>query len=249
MGRSLEGKVALVTGSSRGIGRASAVRLASEGATVVVNHVGDAEVAAQVVAQISEAGGSAFARETDVSDSAAVKEMFLWMESDVGPTDILVNNAGVASHIPFVKLDLEEWNRILSVNLTGVFNCCKGAVPQMVEHGAGKIINIASELGLVGAVDLVHYSASKGGVIAMSKALARELSPLGINVNVVAPGPTETELLTNYPEEYNDETLAQIPLGRWGQPEDIAATVAFLASEDASFYAGWVLSPNGGVVM
>jgi 3-oxoacyl-[acyl-carrier protein] reductase len=249
MGNSLEGKVALVTGSSRGIGRATASRLGTDGATVVVNHVGDSEVAKEVVGSISNLGGSAHAFEADVSDAAAVNELFERVESQFGPVEILVNNAGIASHIPFVKLELDEWNRILSVNLTGVFNCCKRALPKMIEKGSGKIINVASELGLVGAVDLVHYSASKGGVIAMSKALAREVSPLGINVNVVAPGPTETELLTKYPEEYNDETLAQIPLGRWGQPEDIAATIAFLASDDASFYAGWVLSPNGGIVM
>ena len=142
-----------------------------------------------------------------------------------------------------------EWDNMMAVNLKSVFNTCRAVVPQMIEAGRGKIVNVASELGLVGAVSMTHYSASKGGVIAFSKALALRPSPAGVHVNVVAPGPIETPLLTDYPEEYKDETLATIPLGRWGQPDDVAATVHFVASDDADFYAGWVFSPNGGVVM
>lgn len=238
-----------MTGSSRGIGSATAIRFASEGATVVINHFDDTEAAKQTAADIEEAGGAAMIVEADVSDPEQVAAMRAQVQELLRTPDVLVNNAGVASHIAFEDLDFDEWRRVLSVNLDGVFNCCRAFAPDMIKRGSGTIINIASELGLVGAVNLVHYSASKGGVISMTKALAKELAPRGIRVNIVAPGPIETEMLTPYPDEYNEETLAQIPAGRWGKPEDVAATVAFLASDDASFYAGWVLSPNGGVVM
>jgi 3-oxoacyl-[acyl-carrier protein] reductase len=242
-------KVVLITGASQGIGQATAERFAAESAVVAMNHFRQQEKAEAIAGQIRQHGGRAEIFEADVSDRQAVAKMVEDIEAKLGEIDILVNNAGIASHIPFLKLAAEEWDRVLAVNLGGTFNCCKAVAPSMARRRAGKIINVASELGLVGAPTLVHYSASKGGVIAMSKALARELAALGVNVNVVAPGPTETELLTAYPEEFNEQTLATIPLRRWGQPRDIAATIAFLASEDASFYAGWVLSPNGGVVM
>jgi 3-oxoacyl-[acyl-carrier protein] reductase len=138
---------------------------------------------------------------------------------------------------------------MIAINLKSVFTTCRVVVPSMIGAGYGKIINVASELGLIGAVAMTHYSAAKGGVIAFSKALARELSPQGVHVNVVAPGPIETPLLTDYPEEYNGQTLSLIPLGRWGRPDDVAATVHFVASDDADSYAGRVFSPNGGVVM
>jgi 3-oxoacyl-[acyl-carrier protein] reductase len=155
----------------------------------------------------------------------------------------------VTSHVSFVDLTEAEWSRVVTVNLTGTFLVCRAAIAEMVARGGGRIINIASELGLVGAARLAHYCASKGGVIALSKALAKEFAPQGIAVNVVAPGAVETDMLMAYPEEYNPETLATIPLGRWGKPEDVAATVAFVASSAASYYTGWIFSPNGGVVM
>jgi 3-oxoacyl-[acyl-carrier protein] reductase len=237
-----------VTGSSRGIGRAIAARFGAEGATVAVNHVGDDAQAASVVHEVESSGGVAAAFEADVSKAEDVERMVDAVETRFGPIDVLVCNAGVSSHVPFVDLSVDEWDRVIAVNLRGVFLCCRAVCPRMVERGAGRVVNVASELGLVGAERLVHYCASKGGVIAMSKALAREMAP-SVRVNVVAPGPIETELLTAYADEYNDETLAQIPLARWGRPEDVAGTVCFLASDDASYYAGWVLSPNGGVVM
>jgi 3-oxoacyl-[acyl-carrier protein] reductase len=238
----------LVTGSSRGIGRAVAERFGAAGANVAVNHVGDGEVAAEVVGAIESAGGRAAIFEADVSDPGAVDRMVAAVEEELGPIDVLVSNAGVSSHVPFVDLSVDEWDRVLAVNLRGVFLSCRAVCPRMLDRGSGRVVNVASELGLVGAETLVHYCASKGGVIAMSKALAREMAPR-VRVNVVAPGPIETELLTAYPDEYNDDTLEAIPLKRWGQPADVAATVCFLASDDASFYSGWVLSPNGGVVM
>jgi len=171
------------------------------------------------------------------------------MKDAFGSPDIVVNNAAVTSHIPFLDLSEAEWNRVISVNLTGTFLVCRASIREMLKRGGGRIINIASDLGMVGAPMVGHYSASKGGVIALSKALAREFAPRGISVNVVAPGPIETEMLTAYPEEYNAETLATIPLGRWGTPDDVASTVAFVASQAASYYTGWIFSPNGGVVM
>lgn len=161
---------------------------------------------------------------------------------------MLVNNAGVSTHIPFLELPVAEFDRLLAVNLRGTFLCCRAVCPNMVRRASGVVTNIASELALIGAPGLVHYSASKGGVVALSKALARELAP-AVRVNVVAPGPTETEMLMAHPDEYNDDKRREIPLQRWGRPEDIAGTIAFLASADATYYTGWVLSPNGGTVM
>ena len=238
----------LVTGASHGIGRGIAERLGGDGARVGVNHLGAAAEAAEVVAAIEAGGGTAIAVEADVSDPDQVTAMVAAAEDALGPLVALVNNAGVSSHVPFLELEVQEWDRVLATNLRGVFLCCRQVAGGMVERGSGLIINIASELAYVGAERLTHYCASKGGVISFSKALARELAP-DVRVNVVAPGPIETTMLTRFPDEYNDETLATIPLGRWGKPEDVAGTVAFLAGEDASYYTGWVLSPNGGVVM
>ena len=167
---------------------------------------------------------------------------------DLGPIDVLVNNAGVSSNARIADLAVEEFDRVLAVNLRGTFLCCRAVCPAMARRGSGTVVNVASELGLTGGIGFAHYCASKGGVIAMSKALARELAP-DVRVNVVAPGPTETEMLMSKAVEYNPEKLEAIPLRRWGRPDDIAATICFLASPDASYYTGWVLSPNGGTVM
>jgi 3-oxoacyl-[acyl-carrier protein] reductase len=193
--------------------------------------------------------GAVWHTTVDVSSTAAVAAALGAAVTALGPVEVLVNNAGIGNHRPFVEITEDEWDEMMAINLKSVFNTCRVVVPGMVAAGRGKIVNVASELGLIGAVSMTHYSASKGGVIAFSKALAREMSPVGVHVNVVAPGPIETPLLTDYPEEYNDQTLALIPLGRWGRPDDVAATVHFVASADADFYAGWVFSPNGGVVM
>jgi 3-oxoacyl-[acyl-carrier protein] reductase len=246
--RRFSGATVLVTGASRGIGRATAERFAAEGARVVVNHAGDRDEADRVVAGIEAAGGAAASVEADVSDPGAVAALVVAATQRYGPVDVLVNNAGISTHIPFMELSIEDFDRVLAVNLRGTFLCCRAICADMVARGAGSVVNVASELAFVGAPGLVHYCASKGGVLAMSKALARELAP-SVRVNVVAPGPTETDMLMGHADEYNDDKLRDIPLRRWGHPADMAATICFLASEDASFYTGWALSPNGGVVM
>lgn len=238
----LTGRTALVTGAGKGIGRAVADQLEVDGAFVCRFDLEfDTSTSTGKEPGVRVIG--------DVSQASSVNNCLALMKAECGLPDIVVNNAAVTSHVPFTELTEAEWSRILAVNLTGTFLVCRASVAEMLSRGSGKIINVASELGLVGAPMLAHYCASKGGVIAFSKALARELAPHGVSVNVVAPGAVETDMLTAYPEEYNAETLATIPLGRWGRPQDVAATVAFMASDAASYYTGWVFSPNGGVVM
>lgn len=241
-------RVVAVTGAAGGIGAAIARRFAAAGDALLLL---DRRPMPEGLATELEGIGSCRTsyRRVDISSTADVAQAFEEGTAQLGAVEVLVNNAGIGNHRRFVDMTEAEWDEMIAVNLKSVFNTCKVVVPPMIHAGRGKIINVASELGLVGAVSMTHYSASKGGVIAFSKALARELSPAGVHVNVVAPGPIETPLLTDYPEEYNDRTLAGIPLGRWGQPDDVAATVEFVASAAADYYAGWVFSPNGGVVM
>lgn len=232
-----------ITGAAGGIGAAVARRFAASGDRLLLL---DRRPLPDLVAELD---GLASYEAVDVASSADVARALELGAAALGPVEVLVNNAGIGSRRRFVDMTEAEWDEMIAINLKSVFNTCRVVAPAMIEAGHGKIINVASELGLIGAVSMTHYSASKGGVIAFSKALARELSPSGVHVNVVAPGPIETPLLTDYPEEYNDETLAGIPLGRWGRPDDVAATVEFVASQNADYYAGWVFSPNGGVVM
>jgi 3-oxoacyl-[acyl-carrier protein] reductase len=244
-------RVVVITGASGGIGAAIAKRFAASGDRLVLldRRPLPEDLAADLTAAGANLAGGVWPATVDVSSTAAVAEALGAAVSVLGPVEVLVNNAGIGNHRRFVEITEEEWDEMMAINLKSVFNTCRAVVPQMTAAGRGKIVNVASELGLIGAVSMTHYSASKGGVIAFSKALAREMSPVGVHVNVVAPGPIETPLLTDYPEEYNEQTLSLIPLGRWGRPDDVAATVHFVASDDADFYAGWVFSPNGGVVM
>ncbi|MBO0691699.1 MAG: SDR family NAD(P)-dependent oxidoreductase [Acidimicrobiaceae bacterium] len=237
-------RVVAITGAAGGIGAAIARRFAAAGDRLFLL---DRRPLPDDLA--AELDGIAAYRPVDISSTADVALVFEEATAELGPVEVLVNNAGIGNHRKFVDMTEVEWDEMIAVNLKSVFNTCRVVVPEMIRAGRGKIVNVASELGLIGAVSMTHYSASKGGVIAFSKALARELSRAGVHVNVVAPGPIETPLLTDYPEEYNDQTLAGIPLGRWGQPDDVAATVEFVASAAADYYVGWVFSPNGGVVM
>jgi 3-oxoacyl-[acyl-carrier protein] reductase len=202
-----------------------------------------------VVAAAKAAGAGALAVAADVADTAATAAAVERVVAAFGRIDILVTSAGIAHHRLIADMTEAEWDRVIAVNLKGTFNAVKAAVPHMIRQKSGRIVTVASELGLIGRATMVHYCASKGGVIALTKALAREMAPHGINVNSVAPGPTETDMLKANPEEYRDDVKTQIPLGRWGQPADIARTVLFLVSEGGAYFAGQVLSPNGGVVM
>ena len=245
---SLDDTVALVTGASRGIGRAIAERLAAEGAGVAMNdhapRAGDLDAA---VAAVSAHGGDVEVVDADVSNAVAVQEMVERVESRFGRIDILVNNAGIACPGAIHELTEDDWDRTLGINLKGQFLVTRAVVPGMRERGSGRIVNIASELGLVGEADLSPYCASKAGVIGLTKALARELAPVRVRVNCVAPGPTDTTILRD--SERTPEYLATIPLGRLGTPDEIAWAVWYLASPHAEWITGQVLSPNGGVVM
>lgn len=243
---SLAGQVALVTGAATGIGRATALRLAQAGAVVWVNHLGQADAADAVVHEITAAGGRAQAVEADVSDAAAVQRM----AEAVGPVNVLVNNAGVIQEKPFLDTTEADWDRMLAVDLKAVFLVCRAVIPGMLSKGQGVIVNIASDLGILGRERYASYCAAKAGVIGLTKSLAREFAPQQIRVNAVAPGPVATAMvsLEHMSAEWVEKELA-IPQHRLGAPEEIADTVLFLASDLSRFYTGQVLGPNGGSVM
>ena len=247
----VDGKVALVTGASRGIGRAIALTLAREGASVGINHLPDPEQIALADAAVREArdlGRRALALPADVSDRRAVDDMVAALLDAFGRIDILVTNAGITNRRPLLEVTEADWDRVIAVNLKGTFNAIHTVLPHMVQRRSGKIVTIASELAIIGRAGAAAYVASKAGVIGLTRSLAREVAPLGINVNAVAPGPIDTDMLRSNPD-VNDDYTARIPLRRLGHPRDVARTVLFLASEDSAYYTGQVLSPNGGVVM
>ena len=232
-------KIALVTGASRGIGKAAALALARDGWTVHVNYIKSREAAKAVAAQTGVMAICA-----DVSNAQAVCAMF----EKIGPVDLLVNNAGVAVYGLLTDLDPAVWQRLFDVNVTGMYNCCRCAIPPMVHEKAGHIINLASILGTNGASCEVAYSATKGAVVAFTKALAKELGPSGIRVNCVAPGVIDTDMVQVLGPEVLHDLAEQTPLGRLGTPQDIANAVAFLVSEKASFITGQVLGVDGGYI-
>jgi 3-oxoacyl-[acyl-carrier protein] reductase len=243
----LAGRTAFVTGGNTGIGAAIVRRLAAEGASVGLAYFEDPPGAEALAAELGAAGGRCAAVPCDVRDRGSVRAAVAAVTETLGTVDVLVNNAGVLRHTPFLEISPEEWRLIFETNVDGAFHCIQACLPAMLERGEGCIVNVASELALVGEPLLVHYSASKAALVGLTKALAREVGPLGVRVNAVAPGPTDTRILTE--EERSEAYAARLPLRRLGRPEEIAATVAFLCSEDASWYAGQVLSPNGGAVM
>ncbi len=243
---SLQGKTALVTGAATGIGRAIALMLAQAGARVVVNHLHQPEASRAVVHAIVDAGGDAFAIDADVARATEVQRLM----DDAGEVHILVNNAGIIQEKPFLDTTEDDWDRMLGVDLKAVFLTSRAVLPGMVARGSGVIVNLASDLGILGREMYAPYCAAKAGVIGLTRSLAREFAPHGIRVNAIAPGPVNTAMvsLENMSPEWMEKELA-IPQHRVAEPEEIAATALFLASDLSRFYCGQVLGPNGGSVM
>lgn len=245
----LKGRIAVVTGASRGIGKEIALELARCGATVVVNYAGNKEKAQTVVAEIKELGQEAIAVQCDVSNSDRVIEMFKNVIEQFGKIDILVNNAGVTSDNLLMRMKEDEWDRVIDTNLKGVFLCTKAVTRTMMKQRNGRIINVASVVGVIGNAGQANYVAAKAGVIGLTKTTARELAPRNITVNAVAPGFITTDMTEQLSQEMVSSLLGQIPLSRLGEPKDIAKVVAFLASDDSAYMTGQTLCIDGGMVM
>lgn len=238
-----------ITGAGRGIGLATAKRFAEAGDQLALGYLhSDGELDA-VIARARERGGDCFTFRVDVSRPTEAEAFIVEAEQRFGRIDVLVNNAGILISVPTPECSWEQWERTIAVNLSGTWACLRAVLPGMIERKSGRIINVSSELGLIGFPTYAAYSASKGGVIALTKAVAKEVAPLGILVNTVAPGPIETDMLISDTIEYSDETRQQIPLRRFGQPEEIAAVIAAIADEAGSYMVGQVISPNGGTAI
>ncbi len=249
MGKSLENKIALVTGASTGIGRKIAITLAEEGAYVVVNYIGPVELANEVIETITANGGQAEAYECWVNDFAAVETMIKTVIKKLGRIDILVNNAGITRDDLLMKMTEQQFDAVIDTNLKGSFNTMRHIARPMLKQRGGSIINISSVSGIIGNAGQMNYCASKAGIIGMTKSMARELASRGIRVNAVAPGFIETDMTKAMTDAAKESGVAQIPLGRMGQPEDIANAVAFLASDKASYITGHVICVDGGMAM
>jgi 3-oxoacyl-[acyl-carrier protein] reductase len=241
----LDGKTAIVTGAARGIGHGIAMAFAAEGAAVACADRNEAGVEA-VVDQIRDTGGRGLALGVDVTDFARVELMASSVVAEFGTIDILVNNAGIDTVATVVEMPLEQWQQMIDTNLTSIFYCCKAVLPTMIAQGTGRIINIGSQLGLEGTETMVHYCAAKAGVHGFTRALACEVAPHNINVNAIAPGPIETELLRSIPQDWLDAKKAEIPLKRFGTVEEITPTAVLLAGPGGSYYTGATLNCSGG---
>lgn len=251
--KGLKGRVAVVTGGASGIGRAIAKRLAEEGVSAGIIDI-DARGGEETVSKIQSAGGKAVFANADITDFDAVTAAVGKIEREAGPIDILVNNAGWDKMVPFLQTDFELWKKVLDINLYGPLHLHYAILPKMVERGHGKVVNIASDAGRVGSSGEAVYSAAKGGIIAFTKTMARELARANIQLNTVCPGPTDTPLFAQVAQGEAGAKIAEalkraIPMRRLGQPEDISGAVAFLASDDANYITGQTLSVSGGLTM
>ena len=245
----LEGKIALVTGASRGIGRQIAKTLAAKGATVIVNYNGSAAKAEEVVKEIQAAGGNGQAVQCNVSDFESCKEMLDAVVKEHGRLDILVNNAGITRDNLLMKMSEEDFDAVIQTNLKGVFNCTRHIARQMLKQKSGRIINISSVSGVLGNAGQANYCAAKAGVIGLTKSAAKELASRGITVNAVAPGFIKTEMTDVLKDDIKKAIMENIPMKAFGETEDIANAVAFLASEEARYITGQVISVDGGMAM
>ena len=248
MTEALADKVAIITGSSRGIGKAAAIALASEGAKVVVNYASSSGAAESVVKEIEEMGGEAIALKADVSKADQVDELIKTTMDKFGRIDVLVNNAGIARDTLLLRMKPEDWQAVIDLNLTGVFLCTRAVSKIMLKQRSGRIVNISSVSGLMGNPGQANYSAAKAGVIGFTKTVAKELAPRGVTANVVAPGFIATDMTEDL--KNTEEILKYIPLARYGQPEEVAGLIRFLAADPAAAYiTGQVMNVDGGMVM
>jgi 3-oxoacyl-[acyl-carrier protein] reductase len=245
----LKGKVALVTGGSRGIGRAICLRLAGAGAFVAVNYARNGQAARETIRLIGEAGGEAEALCFDVADHGAATGAIAALIERRGRVDILVNNAGESRDGLLVRMKEQDWDRVIDTNLKGAFNCSRAVAYAMMKRRSGRIVNVSSVVALSGNAGQANYSASKAGLIGLTKSLARELAPRGICVNAVAPGLIDTDMTSAMTEEQRERVLGEIPLSRLGTPDDVAGVVLFLASDEAGYITGQVIGVNGGLYM
>src|SRR6059036_3088942 len=245
----LKGRTALVTGGSRGIGRAIALALGEEGADVAINYVSSEPAAKEVAEQIRKMGRHSVLAQADVGDYPDTFRMAQEVMKEFGHLDILVNNAGINSDKTFVKMANASWRKVLAINLDGVFNCTKDFVDQMLAQGYGRVVNMTSVIGQIGNFGQANYAAAKAGVAAFTKSLAKELASKGVTVNAIAPGFIETEMVHGIPDKVKEKLLAQIPLKRFGTPAEVARAVVYMVSTDGDYITGAEVSINGGLLM